>query len=120
MDLTEKITEIGAKLEALQQQAADAVTNVSDAAEAKAILDGTDDQPGLRAQVDVLTRERDALLDKKALEETRSALTTLEGAIADLRKPAGEFKPFGASEDETSGKAVADDDPYKEYAESRP
>lgn len=96
------LEEIGAALEALHTQAEAAVGSVATAEEAKAALEE------IQPQVDVLTREREAALQAKALEETQSQLKSLSEVITDLRKPAGEFVlPV-----DEEGKSVESDDPY--------
>ena len=100
------LEEIGAALEALHTKAEAAVSGVATAEEAKAVLDD------IKPQVELLTRERESALQAKSLEEARGRITTLSEAIADLRKPAGEFV---LPTDEETGKALTPaDDPYYE------
>ncbi len=98
-----ELTEIGKALEALQKKAEDAVASVATAEEAKAILDE------LQPQVATLTAERDAAIKVEEMKALKGKLGTLEGIIADLRKPSGEFVLNGVDEE---GKGIDADDPY--------
>lgn len=72
------------------------------AEEAKALI--AEWQP----QIEVLTRDREAALQTKALEDLRGEFGNLQSVIEDLRKPAGEFTlPVGED-----GKALDENDPY--------
>lgn len=100
-ELTEKLTQ-------LEEQAKSALDNVeagtTTAEEAKALVEE------IKPQIETLTREREAALQTKAMEEMKGELQTLGSVIEDLRKPAGEFT-LGLSEG-PDGKAVDADDPY--------
>jgi HK97 family phage major capsid protein len=106
------LEEITTSLAALEERANSVLTEVEEgktsAAEAKAILDGTDETPGLRAQVEVLTEERERALEAKSLEDMKGRLQSLQSVIEDLRKPSGEF----VLETDESGKALDENDPY--------
>jgi HK97 family phage major capsid protein len=112
MDRLEQIT---AELNAMKERADTALQTVEDGkatadqvAEVKALLDGTDDQPGLTAQIADLTKDREEALQAKAVEDMTGRLTTIQGAIEDLRKPDGRFvlpDPSGENSND-------DDNPY--------
>lgn len=103
----ERLQEIGTSLEALQAKAEEAVASSQTAAEAKAVLEE------IKPQVETLTRERESALNAKALEDMKTNFTTLQGAIEELRKPAGEFV-LGADALDDEGKSLDPEDPYRE------
>lgn len=96
------LEQITTQLEALNEQAASALATAEGDStkieEVKSVIDE------LKPQIDVLTAERDAALQAKAMEDMKADLTTLQGVIEDLRKPSGEFVQPGAE----GGKAVED------------
>ena len=120
MTASEKLEKLTNDLNALKERADTALASVEDGAtkeqveEVKALIEGTDEQPGLKAQIDILTQEREDALQVKALEDTQGELKTLQGVIEDLRKPAGTFV-LPTSDD---GKALSDDNPYKDGTHS--
>lgn len=95
----EKLAQIGSALEALTVKAEEAAANSATAAEAKAVLDD------IVPQVATLTREKEEALQAKALEDTQQQLVTLQQAMEELRKPAGDFVLPVTEE----GKSVADE-----------
>jgi HK97 family phage major capsid protein len=103
------LEELTAAISALETRANDAVATLESGevtdekhAEVKALI--TD----LQGQIEPLSRERDERLRDEEVKAMRGELKTLEGVLADLRKPSGEFVlPLDAS-----GKAVDDNDPY--------
>jgi HK97 family phage major capsid protein len=102
----DKLKELTEKLSGLEARAAEAAAGIeagtTTAAEAKALVEE------LKPQIDVLSAEREAALQAKAMEDMKGELTSLSSAIADLRKPQGEFTlPV-----DDEGKAVNENDPY--------
>lgn len=103
MDKLQQISESLTALETTASQAAEAVKEGKmTAEEAKALVED------LRPQVETLTAEREQALQAKAVEDMRGELQSLQGVIADLRKPSGEF--VLPVDDE--GKGLPEDDPY--------
>jgi HK97 family phage major capsid protein len=81
--------------------------------EVKALLHGTDDQPGLKAQHDQLVAERQQRLHEEEFKALKGDITTLHDAIKDLRsQPVPNFSLGGFEAEE--GKALSDDDPYRD------
>lgn len=92
---TDPLAEITAKLNGLTERVTAAVATLesSDAtadqvAEVKALIEG---ENGLKAQINTLTEEREAAMRDAEQKALKGKLETLEGVIADLRKPSGEF-----------------------------
>lgn len=83
------LQQISEALEALQTQASEAVASVeagnATVEEAKALVEG------IKPQIDVLTADREAALQAKALDDMKGELGTLASVIEDLRKPSGAF-----------------------------
>jgi HK97 family phage major capsid protein len=103
MDRLEQIT---ASITALEERAASVLAEAeagnTTIAEAKALVDE------MKPQLDQLTADREAALTAKGLEDLKGQFTTLTEAIAELRKPVGEFTlPV-----DEEGKALDGDDPY--------
>jgi HK97 family phage major capsid protein len=122
----DRLAELTAKLNTLTERVDTAVTGLEEAkkdgsvtpeqfAEVKALLEGTDGQPGLRAEVDRITAEREEAEREAEHKAMRGDLTTLAAAIADLRsRPVPEFS-IGLPEGSEGGtKALLPDgDPYR-------
>jgi len=102
--LTESATALATKLEG-----SDATTET--VAEVKALMDGTDDQPGLKQQIEVLTAEREEALKQHEIKSMGAKLTTLQAAMDEMKEgmrlPDGEFRLPGEE-----SKGVDSDDPY--------
>jgi HK97 family phage major capsid protein len=96
------LEEITKALEALQTKAEAALAS-TDTAEAKAVLDE------IKPQVELLTRERDEALKVEEMKAMKGELNTLQGVIADLRKPSGTFTLSAEGEE---GKSLDENDPY--------
>jgi HK97 family phage major capsid protein len=103
-----ELKEITETLSALETKANDVLAKVeagdTDAAEAKALIEE------LKPQIETLTADRNAALREEEFKAMKGELGTLKDAIADLRKPSGEF----TLEVDEEGKALEGDDPYAE------
>jgi HK97 family phage major capsid protein len=109
---------IGERLEALQANAAEIAQRAENdptkenVEEMKALLHGSDESPGIIAEIADLTARRDEELRKEEMKAMQGAIGDLQSVINELRKPAGgEFTLGGA--DAAEGKAFAEDDPYR-------
>jgi hypothetical protein len=119
------------RINALTSQAEAAVSRLDDlskadrvpAEEFKAVqdlLNGADGQPGLQAQIAALTAEKQDAEYKARVDEMHGTLTTLQGAIADLRSKPSTSDAFTLTGDnvaaeglDSDAKAVLDaEDPY--------
>lgn len=107
-----KIEEITEALSALETQAKGALeaaeADHSKIEEFKALMEGTEEQPGLKAQIDTLSAARDEALRDEEFKALKGDFGTLKDAIEELRKPGAGF--VLPTDDE--GKAVDEDDPY--------
>jgi HK97 family phage major capsid protein len=122
----EKFAQLSEKVEALTTRANEAVEGLKSAqesgsvtpeqfAEVKALLEGTDDTPGLKQQIAELTKEREEAQKEAEFKAMQGQLTTLSGAIADLRKQPA---PFALGSIEVVGERgekalLAEGDPYR-------
>ena len=99
------LEEITTALDALKERAegalAAAEADSTKVEEMKAVID--ENTP----QISVLTKERDEAIAKEEQKALRSELTTLQGVIEELRKPAGTFVIGDRADEE--GKAVTDE-----------
>jgi HK97 family phage major capsid protein len=107
---------IAERLTALEAQAAAAVeaaqADPSKYVEMKALIEGTDGQPGLRQQVEELRAEKEEARKEAEQKALRAEVTDLKSVIDDLRQPTAEFRP-GAE-----GKALPVDDAYADGSHS--
>jgi HK97 family phage major capsid protein len=112
----DKLAELTEKLNGLTSTAGDLAARLENAsadsavvAEVKALMDGTDDRPGLRQQIEVLTAEREAAMREAEVKAMGAKLTTLNEAINSLKEgmrlPDGEFR----LPSEGGSKAVSED-----------
>lgn len=115
----DKLAELTTKLNALHERAGaiattleEGATTADQVAEVKALLDGSDGNPGLRDQIAVLTQEREDAMRDAEVKAMGSKLTDLQSVIQDmqngLKLPDGGFVLPGGEE----GKAADSDDPY--------
>jgi HK97 family phage major capsid protein len=116
-ELTEKINGLTTGMGELQARLEGDNVSPDAVAEVKAILEGTEDKPGLTAQLEVLTAEREAAMRDAEMKAMQSKLTTLDKAFADLREsaklPDAELRVL--TQDALDGKSV-DTDPDDPYA----
>jgi HK97 family phage major capsid protein len=88
-ELTAKVNQLTERADTAVQglEAAQAAGTVTPEqfAEVKALLEGTDEQPGLKAQIEAITVEREKAAREAEFKAMQGTLTTLQGAIADLR-----------------------------------
>ena len=89
----DKLAEITAQLDALKTRADAAVATIeSGAGDAEAVASVKSlIEDEIKPQITVLTQEREAALQAKAMEDMGAQLTSLQGVIEDLRKPSGTF-----------------------------
>lgn len=100
-EITQKLTE----LETQASSAAEALgSDNMTVEEAKALRDE------LSPKIDQLMADRQQALDRKAMDDMRGELGTLQSALADLRKPMGDF----VLPTDAEGKALDEDEPYRE------
>lgn len=99
-----KLDEINERLEALQARAEAAQAETTDATETKALIEE------LKPQIELLTAEREAAVQAKALADTQEELKTLSTRMEELKKPAGAFTLGPDASDDAEGKAL--EDPY--------
>lgn len=106
----EALKELTEKIEALEARASEAVASVEkgDASleEVKALINDT-----IKPTVDAYTAEKAELERAAEVKALRENLSTLQGAMQELRKPAGDFT-LGAEGEADEGKAVDYDGSY--------
>jgi HK97 family phage major capsid protein len=114
-EITEAISGVETKLtEALEAAEEDR----SKAPEFKALIEGTDEEPGLKARLEALEAERDDALREEEFKAMKGEFGTLKSAIEELRKePAGRLGFGDSGETDEEGKALAEGD--KPYAEGK-
>ncbi len=112
ISLMKTLEEITQSLASLEERAKTAVETVEKDStkfeEVKSLLEGTDEEQGLKSQIEVLTKDRDEALREEERKSMKSELTNLHSVIEDLRKPQGEFT-LGTDDE---GKSLDDNDPY--------
>jgi HK97 family phage major capsid protein len=109
---------IAERLDGIEAQATEAIeaakANPDKSESFKALLEGTDDQPGLIAQVAELRAEKEEARKEAEFKAMQAKVTDLHSVIQELRKPGAEFVLGGNEE----GKGLIDGDPYKDGAHS--
>lgn len=111
------LKQITDELAALETRAAEAIKLVEDnpsatveqVEEVKALVNGSEESPGLKQQIETLNAERTAALRDEEFKAMGGELTTLKTAIEDLRKPTGQFAVIPGSDDGDGEKAVGDE-----------
>lgn len=110
-----ELAQITERLNALTSKADEAIraaeADSSKVEEVKSLLEGTDGQPGLMAEVAELRAAREAALREEEFKSMKTKVTDLQSVIEDLRKPSGEFT---LPTEDAEGKAL-DDEVYGSF-----